>query len=217
MERTVVEWQKRGFPVQHLTRSSEHALRVVSSVRENRRGLRKFLKAYWGGDEEYLSHHPETLAWYRKHKAVSPAVWEQGIAFQSSPFSIQLERDPFEVLKLGTYVGSCLGVGGSFTDSAVAALLDVNKQVLYARDQKGRVVARQLVAISDDDQLVCFSVYPHGAGKHVKLLFREYDHAFAEALGVPLYVPRNDDAGYRISSVLSVYWWDDDSWDFEVS
>ena len=69
---------------------------------------------------------------------------------------IRLEQDPLEVLKMGTYVGSCLGLGGGLTYSAAAALLDVNKQVLYARDEQGTVIARQLVAISDDNQLVPF-------------------------------------------------------------
>jgi hypothetical protein len=128
-----------------------------------------------------------------------------------------VERDPFEVLKLGTYVGSCLAIGGMCSDSAVAALLDANKRVLYARDRRKRVVARQLIAISDEDRLVCFSVYPLSAGKEVKTLFREYDFAFAKALGIPLYEPSKTEAGYEVSSVLSVYWWDDMNWDFEIS
>jgi hypothetical protein len=138
------------------------------------------------------------------------------VPFQTPQFSVALERDPVEVLKLGTYVGSCLAVGGLCADSAVAALLDANKQVLYARDRLGRVVARQLVAISDDDQLVCFSVYPSSANREVKTLFRDYDQAFATALGLPLHDPLQPDASYEVSCVLSVYWWDDYSWDFKL-
>jgi hypothetical protein len=121
-------------------------------------------------------------------------------------------------LKLGTYAGSCLAVGGICCDSAVAALLDVNKQVLYARDQQGRFVGRQLLAISDDNRLICFPVYPHSASQAVKAIFREYDYALARALAIPLYDPRDENApAYRVRSVLSVYWWDDSSWDFETA
>jgi hypothetical protein len=217
IEESVVDWLKRGLPVRQTTKSGEHALRLLGTLRENRRGLRKFLNAYWAGDQHYLSKHPATLAWYRQHKAVSRKLWEQGISFRSGNYSIEVERDPFEVLKLGTYVGSCLAIGGMCSDSAVAALLDANKRVLYARDAGNQVIARQLVAISDQDSLVCFFVYPLSASKEIKALFKEYDQAFSAALGLPLYQPTDGDAGYEIRSVLSVYWWDDMSWDFEVT
>jgi hypothetical protein len=217
IEESVVDWLKRGLPVRQTTKSGEHALRLLGTLRENRRGLRKFLKAYWAGDQDYLSKHPATLAWYRQHKAVPRKLWEQGISFQRGNYSIEVESDPFEVLKLGTYVGSCLAIGGMCSDSAVAALLDANKRVLYARDARNQVSARQLIAISDQNCLVCFFVYPLSASTEIKALFKEYDQAFSKALGLPLYQPAEGDAGYEISSVLSVYWWDDMSWDFEVS
>ena len=132
IEESVLDWLKRGLPVRQTTKSGEHALRLLGTLRENRRGLRKFLNAYWAGDQQYLSKHPATLAWYRRHKTVSRSLWEQGISFRSGGYSIEVERDPFEVLKLGTYVGSCLAIGGIFADSVVAALLDANKRVLYA-------------------------------------------------------------------------------------
>ena len=189
-------------------------------MRENRRGLRNFLNAYWSGDREYLSGHPTTVAWHRSHKAISRELWERGLPCLSEggEFTIQIEQDPLEILKLGTYTSTCLGVGGMCSDSAVAALLDVNKKVLYARDRRGRVVARQLLAIADDDRLVCFSIYPLSSSPAMKSAFREYDQAFALALGIPLYDPADpSDAGYQVSSVLSVYWWDDNSWDFNTS
>jgi hypothetical protein len=156
------------------------------------------------------------VAWRQKHKSISLELWEQGIPFEAAQggFSIHVERDPLEILKLGTYTGTCLGVGGICSDSAIAALLDVNKKVLYARDRRERVIARQLLAIADDDRLVCFHGYPLSSPASVKAAFREYDGAFSRALGIPLYEPvGDDDPGYRVSSVLSVYWWDDGSWD----
>lgn len=217
IEESVLDCLKRGLPDRQIKEGDEHALRLLGTLRENRRGLRKFLNAYWNGETDYLSKHPATIAWYRKHKTIPRNVWEQGISFQRGQISILVESDPFEVLKLGTYVGSCLAIGGMCSDSAVAALLDANKRVLYARDHRQRVVARQLVAVSDDDRLVCFSVYPLSAGKEVKALFREYDFAFAKSLGVSVYEPSETSTGYEVSSVLSVYWWDDSSWDFELS
>jgi hypothetical protein len=97
-------------------------------------------------------------------------------------------------------------------------LLDVNKQVLYARNRQGKVVGRQLLAIDDDNRLICFHVYPISSSKTVKALFIEYDRDLASALGLSIYNPaEEDESGYKISSILSVYWWDDDSWDFNLA
>ena len=85
---------------------------------------------------------------------------------------------------MGTYVGSCLGLGGGFSYSAAAALLDINKQVLYARNEQGAVIARQLLAISDKDELVPFAVYPESAAPSVQRAFDRYDTELASALGI---------------------------------
>jgi len=217
IEQSVLEWLRQGFAVQNPTKDDEHALRLLGSLDDNRKGLRKFLRAYWSGDHEYLSRHPETVSWYRKHSSISPAIWEHGIPFDCDGITLSIERDPLEILKLGTYAGSCLGIGGICAYSSAAVLLDVNKQVLYARNRQGKVVGRQLLAIADDDRLICFHVYPLSSSKIVKALFLEYDRNFASALGLSIYNPaENDTPGYKVSSILSVYWWDDDSWDFNT-
>jgi hypothetical protein len=214
IEHAVLDRIKARLPAPTITKNAEHALRMLGDVQENRRGLRKFLQAYWSGNREYLSNHPATRGWYREHAAIHPELWERGIQFEAEQLTIQIERDPLEILKLGTYAGTCLGVGGMCSYSAIAALLDINKKVLYARDRSGRVVARQLLAVADNDRLVCFNVYPLSSSLAVKKAFREYDVAFSRALGIPLYEgSESDNGGYQVSSVLSVYWWDDGSWD----
>ena len=113
--------------------------------------------------------------------------------------------------------------------SAIANMLDVNKQAIYARDSTGKVLARQLVAISDDDQLVCFEVYPYELAASIKKLFLDYDILFAHSLGIIRYdenaksnseadteVDSEAETGYKIQNVLSQYWWDDGAWDFNI-
>ena len=114
---------------------------------------------------------------------------------------------------MGTYVGSCLSLGGDYAYSALAVLLDLNKQVLYARDANGKVLGRQLVAISQNDELVCFEVYPVNASAAIKNLFFEYDIDFAKALDIDLYEGVKDpDPLYTIDQILSQDWWDDYPW-----
>lgn len=125
--------------------------------------------------------------------------------------TIALETDPLEVLMLGTYVGSCLGLGGVCDYSAVACLLDANKQILYARDASGTVVARQLLAIDERDRLVCFNVYPLTADGALLCSFKAYNTALAAAMGVELYVD-GEEGDYKIVEVVSEAWWDDGVW-----
>jgi hypothetical protein len=69
-------------------------------------------------------------------------------------------------------------------DAAAAVVLDVNKQVAYARDRRGRIVGRQVLAIDERDELLCFEVYPQPDPPRVAA-FRAFDAALAGALGLP--------------------------------
>lgn len=197
----------------------EHALQLLNWVDTNRRGFKNFLKAYFGGDNHYVENHPETKKWFAKHKNINKELWNQGILFcrrteKYGPVRIELESDPLEILKMGTYVGSCLSLGGHYAYSAVAVLLDLNKQVLYARDSNGKVLGRQLVALSEKDELVCFDVYPDNARNDIKNLFFEYDIDFAKALNIDLYegdFSKHED-GYPVRTILSKEWWNDGAW-----
>jgi hypothetical protein len=209
---------KRDFDVEPKQENIKHALSILGTIDDNSRSLRKFLKAYWGNESDYLFNHSLTQTWLKKHNHLNIDLWMTGIEYSSiinefGTIEIKLEKEPLEVLKLGTYVGSCLGLGGICSYSAAAVLLDINKQVLYARNQKGTVVARQLVAISEEEELVCFHIYPDGVNESIKKIFYEYDVGFADALGLKLYHTNEDDE-YIIENIISQSWWNDDAWDF---
>ncbi|MBK7993632.1 MAG: hypothetical protein IPK14_09455 [Blastocatellia bacterium] len=91
--------------------------------------------------------------------------------------------------------------------------MDINKQVLYARNKKGKVLARQLVAISEDNKLVCFEIYPPSVSDEIKAMFRDYDELFAKKLNFPINKSYLD---YEIEHILSKDWWDDRAWDLEL-
>ena len=197
--------------------AARHALQMQALVTDNRRALRKLLEAHWRGQTDYRQAHPLTRRWLARHPRLDPALWLRGIAGGGTAdgwgvLTIAVESDPLEALKLGTYVGSCLGLGGDFAYSAAAAVLDINKQVVYARDRRGTVVGRQLVAVSEDDCLVCFEVYPLGAQAALGGLFAAFDAALAAALGLPLHQPQSG-LEYKIACILSHAWWDDLAWD----
>lgn len=207
-------FQLRGYSA-----AARHALRLLagldSQTDSNRKGLRKFLKQAGKGQALSYLDHPLNQAWYAAHPRVAASLWSTGlrhtVQLGNDELTLAFEDDPFEILMLGSYVGSCLGAGGLCSYSAVACLLDANKQVLYARNAKGKVVARQLLAIDEAEQLVCFSVYPQSVHENLLAAFKAYDLAMAESLGLRLYLGNEDDS-YDIPTVLALGWWDDGVW-----
>ena len=194
------------------TPTVRHAIALLNNVEVNFRQLRRMLTATLAGDSEWRLRHPRTREWLARHPKIDRDVWMKGLEMRGridgvGDVRIAIETDPLEALKLGTYVSSCLGRGGNLEYSAAAVVLDVNKQVIYARDARGAVVGRQLVALSEADELVCFGVYGSAKGGLVEPVFRELDRAFAAKLGVQLYCRGSED--YVIAPVLSQDWWDD--------
>lgn len=193
-----------------------HAMGILRNAERQRPQLRRMLAANLSGDASWRLRHPRTQEWLARHPELACEVWLAGHELVAEVpdvgrVRIAVEHDPLEALKLGTYVGSCLGRGGNLEYSAAASVLDVNKHVVYARDSRNAVIGRQLVAISEAEELVCFYVYG-SARKVLEPLFRDFDQAFARALGVPLYT-RKDGEDYVIANVLSHEWWDDSVWD----
>ncbi len=213
-----------GFDVDATEANVAHALQMRLHVMNNRRALSKYLRGALRGHADpaaYIAAHPRSRDWLRRHPDLNFPIWQQGIDFAAATVEglgslhIAVEQNPLEALRMGTYVGSCLGLGGDFAYSAVANMLDINKQTLYARDENGKVVARQLAAITEAGQLACFEVYPYPSCPAVQRLFAQYDALWAGALGLTLYRP-GPDTDYAIVNVLSTRWWDDNPWDFVI-
>jgi hypothetical protein len=195
------------------TPTVRHAIAMLANVDVHRRQLRRMITATLAGDRTWRLRHPRTIEWFARHPKLDAAVWIDGIETRGEiagigEVRIAVEKDALEALKLGTYVGSCLGRGGNLEYSAAAIVLDVNKHVVYARDARGTVIGRQVVAISEAEQLVCFAVYSTAKRELLEPLFRDHDRAFAAKLALPLC---SDD--YEIVSILSREWWDDSAWE----
>jgi len=200
------------FSLRHHSRQANHAVRFHASVRDNRKVFRRFMQAYSRtGDRFAHLEHPLNQAWFKAHSKLDGDLWaRQGIRHQHGEICLAMETDPLEVLMMGSYTGTCLGLGGLCDDSAIACLLDGNKQVIYARDQNGRVIARQLLAIDEQDRLVCFCVYPYNTDPALLEHFKAYDEAFSRALQIPIFEESSGD--YHVKTILANYWWDDGAW-----
>ncbi len=198
-----------------------HALMMHASVDEQRRSLRRLLVATVNEGHDVLRSHPANVQWLDRHPKIDAELWTTGIELEREHdeeiMTLSIERNPLEALRLGTLVGSCLGVGGSFTYSAAAIVLDINKQVIFARNQSGHFLARQVIAITESDTLACFEVYPLSTPGPIRQLFADYDRALAAALHLKIYREDSDseDEFGDIANTVSTDWWDDSTWDLK--
>ncbi len=192
-----------------------HTFQMIGSLaKEDRNPLKKFLRAHARGRHDYLHQHPRNAGWIRERRKLNTRAWFDGLAVRrivpGRSLSLAPERDPHEMLKMGTYAGSCTGLGGMHQYNAATTLLDANKLLIYARDANGAFVARQLLAVTDDERLACFEVYPT-TDANIRAAFREYDLRFAERIGLDIV----DDYNYHVSVLIGKQWYDDGIWKWD--
>lgn len=197
-----------------------HTMAFLESLgSSNRRAMRRFLNAIRLGDSGYRDRHPANRAWLENRRHLPLSEW---VERDTPPFPVvipgiegafvRLEDDPQEELKMGTYFSTCLGVGGCNQHGAVANTLDINKRVAYLRDASGRVLARQLLAISDGNELVPFHIYWRVAKDQMdgcESAFRRFDKHLAGRLGLPLLKNVGE---YAVAPLIAKAWYDDGAW-----
>lgn len=190
-----------------------HSLRLLATVEDNKRALKKYLRALDRGQDDYLERHPKNQQWLAKQSFQTElwlGHWPRQYSTKGAETVLDFERRGLEVLRMGSLVGSCLSVGGENCDSVVSLLLDANKQVVVARDAKGHFLARQNLAVTAEGRLACFEVYPNEAPKELQKHFRDYDLALAQALGLSLAEDEHDN---RLEALIGHNFYDDGLWD----
>jgi hypothetical protein len=202
-------WHAENAVKEHLA-FDPHTYAVLRNSWKNRRVLARFLRK---PHLDFIDAHPATQAWRKRHADVDVDRWRRGVPFERDGVRLTMEHDYREVLRMGTYVGSCLGLGGFNMFNAATVLLDINKQVIFARGADGKFVARQLVAIDDKNRLVCFPVYAVDDRDKWQPLFADYNRALAWSLGLPIHTAWD----YQIPNVIARDWYDDGLWDLVLT
>lgn len=132
-------------------------------------------------------------------------------AANGQPLTLELERDPIRVLRMGAPWGTCLSPWDFNFFSAVTNAVDLDKQVVYGRDAKGRIQARCLVAIGrsteGDAALIAFYPYAHDEELGFRELMDRYAGELADAMGLP----RATRA--KVSPLVCPHWYDDGPYD----
>ncbi len=185
-----------------------NALLLGSDVEANRKWARALLRHEVAGDADWRQNLPGNARFLR-------SLGERGVdvQFYLSEFGrahgelwLWIENAPLGILQMGNRFNTCLSRGGCNAFAGVANAIELNKRVVYARDRKGRIVARQLWAISEDYKLVGFDVYSTYAPDEragLEAHFAAHARAWARSCGLEL----ADDG--EIESLVAPEWYND--------
>jgi hypothetical protein len=135
----------------------------------DRERLHALLQAHQTHGPQYKRFLPQNQEWLAKARArgLELEAWldvePEEVQLQGKRMEIGVASELPELLRMGTYFGTCLSLGEVNDLSVLANACDANKQVLFMvwRDGQGRrkMAARQLIAISDKDRLVGYHCY----------------------------------------------------------
>ena len=127
--------------------------------------LREVFHGWSRHAKDYKRYLPANWNWLKRARGrgLDVAVWldPSSLITVAGQRTIRIEvvRNPFEVFLMGEYFDTCLGFGGCNEMSPLANAHDANKQVIFVYDERGRVLARQIVAVSSADQMLCYNCY----------------------------------------------------------
>jgi len=119
------------------------------------------------------------------------------------PVLYGLERDPIEILNMGGHFRTCLSPDQFNYFSVFANIADINKQVLYVRDDRGEVISRTLLALTNDGYLLTFHIYCHKLQEQIKELTTKFVHDLATKMGTSVVATGN------VKTLVASDWYDD--------
>jgi hypothetical protein len=137
-------------------------------------------------------------------------VWLRGlratVEIDGASIEFASERDPFEILKMGSYFDTCLSLereDGALAASVVVNALDINKHVVYGRLPDGTVVARKLIGATAAGQLAGYNTYVSYNREPIAAALARLLEDFASSCGLRL----SDTATPEV--LHDGYWYDD--------
>lgn len=160
-----------GIAIPSLTPAWRDAIRFWLVVDDNRELLGQLLRAVARQPGDVTTLFPKNVAWIdAARKTIDVDAWlaprRRDVTIGEARFTIALEEDPLEVLRMGIPFGTCLSLeDGCNAASTILNALDANKRVIYVRGKNGKIVARKLLALTADLHLLGYNLYVATAGE----------------------------------------------------
>ena len=168
-------WKRIGLPPGKANDNPDwqNALHIYVNTRGNRRLLRKLLLEEAQGNRAWIVNHPANAAFLDGMRAsgldanawLAPPAERREI--DGNVWTVYAETEPLRVLQMGNIFSTCLGAGGVNAFSTVANAVEVNKRVLYIRNERGAIIGRRLIGIGKHEAgPVLVGFRPYGACDH---------------------------------------------------
>jgi hypothetical protein len=161
-----------------------------------------------------LRDAPQNLAFRRRLAHLDWSPWLEGVGtrtvsgFSAGALHLRLEDDPLEVFRMGGHFRTCLSPGSFNYFSVFTNAADINKRVLYARDDAGRLVGRCLLALTAEGGLLTFQAYCHDGGLDFETICSDFADDLARRMGTE----RVRDG--EVPTLVASEWYDDGARDF---
>jgi len=118
-----------------------------------------------------LRDHPSNLAFLSRLRelGVDPQPWlnpqsHKWTGENGRGVHLAFEHDPLEIFQMGWHFDTCLSPHAFNFFSVLSVAADINKHVVYARDEREQVIGRCLLALSGEGGLITFEPYCHDPG-----------------------------------------------------
>lgn len=170
----------------------------------------QMLAASARGETRMYDHADNHAFAERMHKmGLDLAPWLEGDSRRAAEFSdgsrvqLEIEQDPARVMMMGAPFGTCLAPDGMNFHSAVLNAAAANKAVVYARDGRGAVVGRCLLALTERGEILTYHRYTHGNRAEFEIMISTYVTDLAARMGAGVA------AGGRVADLVMRGWYDD--------
>lgn len=208
-----------GIRLPKLTDAWREAVRFWLLVEDNREHLERLLReAALRPGRSVKDAFPRNAAWIASMKGrVDVDAWlaprSAELKSANARYVLSLEEDPLEVLRMGIPFGTCLSLdGGSNAASTVLNAIEVNKRVLYVRNESKNIVARKLLGLTDDGRLVGYRLYRSVSGEEARAI-QEAVGRFCAELGSACRAPLATSPAPR--KLHAGFWYDDGAVPFD--
>ncbi len=129
--------------------------------------------------------------WLARAKGWQTERWIKGfvqtLEVGGQTLRLETERDLLQVLRMGSYFDTCLSLEeGSNAASTVVNALDINKHVVYLRNQDGHVVGRKLIGATAAGDFVGYRTYLQEPYKSARGALLEAVRSFGLGCGLRL-------------------------------
>ncbi len=125
--------------------------------------LRELLAAWQESGADYRRRLPRNAAWVASADHLDLQAWFSPVPcdvdVQGLPVRICAAPDPFRILLMGSYFGTCLSLDDFNRDSVLANAYDANKAVVFVLDADGQVLGRKLLCVSSSWHLIGYRTY----------------------------------------------------------